>query len=625
MSVRQQASIGELRPSQLLFTFGVGALIDLPNLSVIVTGLDDWSRDPAYAPEISEERLLAAVRKYLGPQVGTMCSPPRVEDDGNGFTAGANDTSNIGVPVAPFPRWLRCPKCDLLSPIESGLFEIKIDRYHPDRTRYVHVGCPRSKGGAPYVLPVRFLIACKNGHLDDFPWVEYVHKGRVCPRPLLRLREFGVSGDASDIEVHCETCASSRRMGDAFGPDAFSKCRARRPHLRDFETKECSEPAKTILLGASNSWFPITLSALSIPSSSNKLTQLVDDSWALLGTVPNLDSVKWARDTGGLPGFTDFSIDDIWSAIQMKRSAPLSEANAEPIDLKSPEWDVLSNPESAPNSDDFRLTKTQTPEGFENLISQVVLVERLREVRSLVGFTRVESPPDCSEAFNLENIKRAPLARKAIEWVPAVEVRGEGIFIQFRESSIAEWCSGDQVASREREFYEAHREWRRVRHIEPDTNGFPGIRYVLLHSFAHAIMRQFALECGYTSASVRERIYSAEPESPGEAMAGVLLYTAAPDSEGTLGGLVSLGHPEKLRRHISQALEQIRICASDPLCSEHTPSSDGFTLHGAVCHACLFSPETACERGNRYLDRSVLIRTYESGLPAFFDSVVGPE
>jgi hypothetical protein len=147
---------------------------------------------------------------------------------------------------------------------------------------------------------------------------------------------------------------------------------------------------------------------------------------------------------------------------------------------------------------------------------------------------------------------------------------------------------------------------------------------VLLHSLAHALIRQFAIECGYSAASIRERIYSRPPGSDGEPMAGVLLYTAAPDSEGTLGGLVALGDPRVLGRHLDQALEGMKLCASDPLCAEHHPIKDGLTLHGAACHACLFLPETSCERGNKYLDRSVLVSTVESDELAFFSAFAEP-
>src|SRR5262249_24166120 len=164
---------------------------------------------------------------------------------------------------------------------------------------------------------------------------------------------------------------------------------------------------------------------------------------------------------------------------------------------------------------------------------------------------------------------------------------------------------------------EAHRRWRSNRGLEPD-DGYPSMRYVLLHSLAHSLIRQFSLECGYTMASVRERIYSRSPGADQEPMAGILLYTAAPDSEGTLGGLVSLGEPKSLGRHLDQALEGMKLCTSDPLCAEHHPYRDSLTLHGAACHACLFLPETSCERGNKYLDRSVLVATVEMADLAFF-------
>jgi hypothetical protein len=174
------------------------------------------------------------------------------------------------------------------------------------------------------------------------------------------------------------------------------------------------------------------------------------------------------------------------------------------------------------------------------------------------------------------------------------------------------------VQQLQQEFLEAHKGWRKLRSMHPLQEGFPGIRLVLLHSLAHALMRQIVLDCGYTAASVRERLYSRYPGEDGGPMAGILLYTAAPDSEGTLGGLVELGDPLTLGRHLQQALESMRLCASDPLCSEHRPDSLGRGIQGACCHACQFAPETSCERGNRYLDRSVLVNTFSARGTAFF-------
>jgi hypothetical protein len=141
------------------------------------------------------------------------------------------------------------------------------------------------------------------------------------------------------------------------------------------------------------------------------------------------------------------------------------------------------------------------------------------------------------------------------------------------------------------------------------------MRLVLLHSFAHLLLREFSLECGYGAASIRERIYADDGQ------AGVLVYTAAPDSEGTLGGLVALGEPENLQPLIDGALTRAASCASDPLCAEHDPRRDR-SLHGAACHACLFVPETSCELGNKYLDRALVVPTFGGGVPAFFDLMI---
>jgi hypothetical protein len=161
-----------------------------------------------------------------------------------------------------------------------------------------------------------------------------------------------------------------------------------------------------------------------------------------------------------------------------------------------------------------------------------------------------------------------------------------------------------------------HRGWRNARKLVPDE-GYPGIRYVMLHTFAHVLIRELALECGYNAASIRERIYAKKDDN--HSMAGVLLYTAAADSDGTLGGLVELGKKEHLGRLIEQALRRSEICSSDPLCSEHDPRTDR-SLHVAACHACTFVAETSCERGNRYLDRALLVHTLDTQDAAFFDS-----
>ncbi|MBI4860174.1 MAG: DUF1998 domain-containing protein [Candidatus Riflebacteria bacterium] len=265
--------------------------------------------------------------------------------------------------------------------------------------------------------------------------------------------------------------------------------------------------------------------------------------------------------------------------------------------------------------------KEKPPGRYGAFLEKVVLAERLREVRSLIGFTRIESPGNFGEAAHTSPELRAPLSRRPPRWIPAAEIRGEGLFIEFREDALTAWL--ERVREREEQFRRIYTLIRKARKQEPPEAGFPTLRYVLIHSFSHALLRQLALECGYAAASIRERIYSRPPDQPGGPMAGLLLYTSAPDTEGTLGGLVALGRPEHLERHLDQALEHTRICASDPLCAEHNPGEGHEALHGAACHACLFAAETSCERGNRFLDRTLLVPTVNTADLAYFRDLEG--
>jgi hypothetical protein len=501
---------------------------------------------------------------------------------------------------------------------------LKVSPYHPDRTHYEHVNCDK-RGKSPTVVPARFVVACEHGHLDDFPWVEFVHRDTaICDAPFLRLSEYGPSGEARDLEAWCETCKARRRLADAFGRENRDKlplCRGRRPHLRDHDPVGCPDNLhmRALALGASNIWFPAVLSTVAIPEATSKLDLLVEENWALLNNATSYEILEAFYNIGQLGAFAAYSASEVWEAVQRKRArTQAGETDETRIDLRTPEWLVFSQPDPSRNSSDFRLRLVPSPDRYRDMIPQIVLVERLREVRALMGFTRIDSPDELEEP-NVENTRFiAPLSRKDPTWVPAVDVRGEGIFLRFNEERIQVWLKQRVVHERDEALFAAHTSWRQARYLQPPEAAYPGMRYALLHSFAHALMRQFALECGYTAASIRERIYSREPSEPGGPMAGILIYTAAPDSEGTLGGLVSLGEPQTLQRHIGATLEAAHLCASDPTCAEHHPVATGTAVHGAACHACLFAPETSCERGNKYLDRSLLVPTVDRDDLAFF-------
>jgi len=612
----RKSEVGEVRPSQTLTTFGIGALVDLPNMSVMVMGLDDWPHH--HSNEISEERLLRSAQSILGPQVSRLLTPPQRTDTHGALSSWLDADRLIGVPVAPFPRWMVCSSCRLLAPISSGLFEPSNPPYRPDKARYRHK-CKTVGKPAP-VIPARFMVTCENGHLDDFPWVDFVHQGSGdCPKGSLYLYEVGASGEALDVEVRCDGCQRKRRMGQAFGPNnrtLMPACRGRRPQLRDFDPDGCSQDhVKPMLQGASNLWFPVLISALSVPQSTDELGRLVEENWAVLAKATSLDVLNAFRQIGQLKDLNKYDDRQIWEAIQQK-NLTTDEGPEDPGDLKSPEWKVFSNPLKANPNRTFKLRPVDPPLDFTSFFEKIVLVEKLREVRALVGFTRLMSPRDFDDAAKLPPQHRARISRRDPTWLPACETRGEGIFFQFSESLIQDWVKRNPAY--EREFEVGYQAWRATKNLDPNK-GYPGIRYILLHTFSHALIRQLAIECGYTSASITERIYSRNP-TDGDPMAGVLIYTAAPDSEGTLGGLCALGEPDKLGRHIRQALDKMSLCASDPLCSDHLVGRDD-KLHGAACHSCSFLPETSCESGNRFLDRTALIPTITRGRQAFWSQM----
>lgn len=615
MSIAVANRVGELRPSQLLWSFGAGAVVDLPNFSVMVLGLDDW--EETKSEPVGEGRLLMAIRRTLGAQVTKLLAPPRaIESEGR--YDPFSEAARVGVPVTAFPEWFRCPICQLLAPLETRLFEFKGNPYRPDQARYVHSLCSRAKGKPPTAVPARFLVACERGHIDDFPWIYFVHRSKTGCSGTLKFYEVGASLETANLWVECSECGNKRSMVEAFGqPDepALPACRGRHPHLRE-ATGDCHEGLRAILLGASNSWFPETRSVLSVPTRTGRLAQLVEEKWLFLENASSIDVLKAFLASPGFGEFAEFDLDEIWNEIEGRRTNEDGpEGIDEAVDLKGPEWEVLSDPDPALNGRDFWLTKAKPPPTFKDLIAGTVLAERLREVNALVGFTRLRSVGE--SAPGEARARRAPLASGTARWVPATEVRGEGIFLKFDLDRIQLWEPAAAVQKRERLLLAAHKEWRSARGLEPLDEDFPGVVYAMLHSLAHALMREFSLDCGYNAASIRERIYASQEGDPG--MAGILIYTAAPDSEGTLGGLVSLGRPQELDRLLRQALERSRLCASDPLCSEHDPSKDG-TLHGAACHACLFAPETSCELGNRYLDRSLVVPTFRTVGASFFSA-----
>ena len=609
--------VGETRPSQLLWNFGIGAVMDLRSLSVVVSSVDQWPANGRAV--VREPRLLNIVRGIFGPDVKELLGPP-IRPDGSPFDPRNRDgLAHIGVSVRLFPRFLRCPLCNLLASANSGLFQLKENIFRPQNNKFVHEDCPRAKGKIwPTAISARHLVACEGGgHIDDFPWRYYVHRGLSQCTGVLQFYEIGGSTQAEELWVKCTSCSASRPMSDAFGrktTDELPKCRGHHPHLGTYE--ECDKPLRTLLLGATNTWFPITRSVLAIPSNKGMLDDVVEKFRSELAQAQDLSELRGV--VVGLKSqdsrIAEIELEQLWEAIQKEQLGSDLEIGHEE-DIKLPEWKIFTNRPLPLNDPDFQATPVQAKPIVTPPFHEVLQVERLREVNALVGFTRVEAADPLVE---LEPDSRGPISRdQTPENVPAFEVRGEGIFLQFDADALSKWSARPEVTERSSILYTGHSRWRESRQLPNPQAGFPGMIYVLLHTFSHVLMRELAMECGYGAASVRERIYVIQPEEEGgKVEAGILIYTAAPDSEGTLGGLVRLAEREHLELLIREALVRSQICSSDPLCLEHDPSEDR-TLHGATCHACTFVSETSCEMANRYLDRRLLIKSEHEPLGFF--------
>jgi hypothetical protein len=603
--------VGAVRPSHLMFTGGVGAVIDLPNFAVLVRGLDEWRYEHDYE-RLVEPRLLAAAQAMLGQTVAELRPAPWMagtDDDPNGPAA------RIGVPVIPFPQWLRCTACDELGPYHPSIWGFVNDKpRRPDQAHFFHSRCP-TRRNRPLAVPARFLLACTGGHLDDFPYRHFVHRGDTCPdaeSPRLLMRDFGGNLGAN-VQIECASCRQRRNISQALGQrgrDQLPRCRGRHPHLQTFAVNGCEDQPHMLVLGASNQWFPQTLSALAVPKpSAGRLEEEVERHWATLSTVHDPSVLTTLRTIPTFGAFNRWSDDDLWAAIQRRRTSAAAPATQGGYpDLRTPEWRIFSADEEPEATIDFTIRRDPAgvPPELASLFSDVIQVERLREVRALVGFTRLDAPdPD-----DLDLVTRAPLARSVPTWVPASEVRGEGIFLRIDEPTIATWETEVRESDAMLAHREAYKRFRTNRYSERRPGdfdplaGWPGPRYIALHTLSHLLIRTIALECGYSSASLSERVYAGDAGDP---RAGILIYTAVPDAEGTLGGLVSLAEPDTLRRIVRRALTEARRCSSDPLCAERLPQEPADFLHGAACHVCLFVSETTCERGNRFLDRRFVV------------------
>jgi hypothetical protein len=629
----------EFRKSQGVVPFGVGATIDFENESLMSAGLDMWPFEKAdgnaraailNACQVVDGRLARRLSSELGRRIEFFLSPTEAPERAS-FKKQAQPERAF-MPFVRFPNWYFCPRCRVLKQIpwntQSGSESLRCDN---KGRRVEGKGEPCGslpKKRRPALSPVRFVIACQNGHIMDFPWSSWVHHrtnkscdGQSGDLYLYSTPAAGLAG----IVVGCVKCKASRSMAGAFQQDALSDfygagCPGERPWLGKNAAEQCQGNLipQTIQRGASNAYFAKVVSSILIPPYSARIQQILDrpDIWSEIEALPRVEGKLYEpllrTKAKNLNVDGDAFIRAVADRLNADNTQPESGALSEER-YRYDEYRAYTGPrppvQERHDFDTEGVPAASYSNWFEHLFEKIVLVKKLRETRVLTGFSRLvpvealSGPP-------------ASLSLRSRNWLPGFSVRGEGIFLQFNKSALQRWAGRKAVLDR-------------VGLLQTRLDGLCAQRslnprvltpqLVLIHSFSHIVIRQLAFDCGYDTSSIRERIYaSANPDTP---MCGLLLYTASGDSEGTLGGLVRQGEPGNLDKTIKAALVNAAICSSDPLCVE-SQGQGTYGLNLAACHACALLPETSCEEGNLLLDRVLVLGTTENAEVGYFSNVL---
>ena len=587
---REVKELGEVRSSQLITSYGVGAIVDFRNETAILGGADDWYRDP----EKDEGQVLHChnLEKILGKQFFVR---PRFNKKQNPVYKRSY-SHDIG--AYRFPSMLYCPSCTFLFH-ESEISGAQKGELH----------CPNCRSR---LVPSRFIVVCRHGHIDDFPYSKWVHRGQACEKqtdgkhPRLKLFNVNNQTNLGSLMVACEECKKIRSMHEAFVSDALSavyQCAGRYPWLEIDDYHECAETAVARMRSATGVYMPVNISALNIPPWSTNISKVLAKHLdALEGK--NAESLKAYIQKKVCPALPGVSIGQILNTYSILASKEYQEHPSTLKELYEEEYKALCEEEEDEKAD-FSARKMSIPNKYRDYICSISAIDRLTEVVAMVGFTRLQ-------AWNgdLDSPCIAPVfSRDPGTWLPAVDMHGEGIFIRLNEEKVESWERKNE------HIYKQMMDNVKKSSIHCEN---ASARYVLLHTLSHLLIRSLAKLCGYQTSSLKERVYSTYPN--GEKMAGILVYTASSDSEGSLGGLVAQAGPEHIAENLDALLEEAEWCSGDPLCMISTGANaqgiDG--LNYAACHQCALLPETSCTMRNVLLDRAALIGREDDGTIGFF-------
>lgn len=640
-----------IRSGQLLTPFGIAQIVNFPKeMSMMICGLDLWDhkikqRKVEGGHNAIDENVLRIsdrrLQKLLGVDYFRKPFPYNTKSRKNNF---------LTIPGVRFPQWHHCvnQKCGRMRKVELYFSSEKVE-------------CPSCKAR---MIPVRFVAACLHGHIQDVPFSEWVHNG-LLPNDdrnheYLTYNTGSGPGDLGSIYIKCKCNESKSLAGlmnvrkdgnivfdSALARIGFTKdeenkytsvnpnnnnpsgqyCRGYRPWLgREgiINPEDCNSHLQVLIRGGSNIHYANIVSALYLPEANEDTNPIIAEIFERLGRQ-QLEPL-YKQDSSNavisaalqfLPEVTSGQIskDELVEGVivELNREDESGEVDNE-SDLRQEEYKCILRGRNSENSDFKALKKSFDKYAEKELLGKyfesVILIEKLKETRVFTGFSRIT--PDNSDRQG----KMRQLSKEPVKWLPAYEVFGEGIFLKFRDDRIDEWLESNRVKFNPLiERYHRAMSRRRADYEEKDING----AFVMIHTFAHLLIKRLCFSCGYGSSSLRERVYFSSAAV--DRMNGILIYTSSGDSEGSMGGLVRQGKEQFLGKLLKDSIEDSIWCSADPVCSDIGKSSGQGpdNINGSACHNCCIIPETSCEEHNMLLDRSAICGYFDDPSIGYFN------
>lgn len=616
-----------VRASQAILQYGVGAMVDFPDQTLMTAAPEFWSES---VEEIHDERLEKALHvDYFGM--------PGSKDDGK---------FQNGIAYARFPEWYFCPKCRKFQPLKDWIKEYNESpkfRRASESDPYMVKKVRCTKCFQDLVV-ARIVVACGHGHIDDFPWTKWVHAKNnmgskpICSKPTLRFTTSASSTEGLEgLSISCTVCGARATLKGAFDKDALKnldkktgfvygfQCTGRHPWKNTQEP--CGEYPHVLQRGSSSVYFPILVSSLVIPPYSSMLTSKIESNAAFsdlrkairiaIKTLINLGITNQeSRDIAIKKQLSEYtaiiakeigkSEEQVRTILERRWSDNAEERVATSVKYRAEEYVALNGKVSIddPNGEFVREEIDISEYGIP-FVKGISLIHKIREVEALVAFSRLE-PVDIDTEAKGGKIKKIPIKDFERNWYPGYDVRGEGIFIEFDSGAIDAWrvenaFVEDRVEQINENYKKSYYGSKKEREITA--------KFLLLHTLSHLLMKQLSFECGYNIASIKERIYCSEKKD-GICMSGILIYTASGDSEGTMGGLVRQGRPDIFPIIFRKAILSALTCSNDPVCSLSMGQGRD-SLNLSACYSCTLVPETSCEEFNVFLDRGMVVGTFE--------------